>query len=78
MIRISIQKSVRTRRWKYSVVAPGKDPYQDAGADHYVEECLYDLHADPHELDNLISVEAYAEVREKMKGRLFPFGISWM
>ena len=65
-----VGRAVRTRRWKYSVVAPGKDPYQDTGSDHYVEEFLYDLHADPHELDNLISVAAYDDVREKMKSRL--------
>jgi arylsulfatase A-like enzyme len=65
-----VGRAVRTARWKYSVVAPGKDGYMDAGSDNYIEEFLYDLQADPHELDNLISVDAYIEVRNKMKSRL--------
>lgn len=65
-----VGRAVRTARWKYSVVAPDKDGYQDASAEHFIEEFLYDLHADPHELDNLISIDAYREVREKMKNRL--------
>lgn len=65
-----VGRAVRTSRWKYSVVAPDKDGYRDASAEHYVEECLYDLQADPHELDNLITIDAYREVRGKMKNRL--------
>jgi arylsulfatase A-like enzyme len=65
-----VGRAVRTHRWKYSVVAREKDPYNDAGSDHYTEECLYDLHSDPHELDNLITIDAYDDVRAKMKERL--------
>jgi arylsulfatase A-like enzyme len=42
-----VGRAIRTRRWKYSVVAPGMRGSEVAGADRYVEECLYDLHADP-------------------------------
>ena len=48
-----VGRAIRTRRWKYSVVAPGKDGNKDAGSDRYVEDCLYDLQADPYELVNL-------------------------
>ena len=65
-----VGRAVRTARWKYSVVAPDKDGYRDTHADHYVEEFLYDLDVDPHELDNLIDVAAYGAVQERLRTRL--------
>ena len=38
-----VGRAVRTRRWKYGVVAPGKDGLADPGSDRYVESYLYDL-----------------------------------
>ena len=49
-----VGRAVRTQRWKYSVVAPDCDGGEVASADHYVEDFLYDLEADPYELTNLI------------------------
>jgi len=63
-------RAVRTRRWKYSVTAPDKNPVRDSGSDRYVEEFLYDLEADPYELKNLIGEESHARVAEKMRERL--------
>ncbi len=63
-------RAVRTGRWKYSVVAPDADGRRDPGADRYVEEFLYDLQADPHELTNLIGVESHREVAAALRERL--------
>ncbi len=65
-----VGRAVRTRRWKYGVVAPGKDGLADAGSDRYVESYLYDLEADPYELTNLIGLESHRRVAEVMWERL--------
>ena len=65
-----VGRAIRTRRWKYSVVAPGMRGSEVAGADRYVEECLYDLHADPYELTNLIGLESHREVAAALRARL--------
>jgi arylsulfatase A-like enzyme len=65
-----VGRAIRTNRWKYSVHAPGKNAWQDAGSDVYEEQFLYDLHADPHELSNLIGVESYASITAELRERL--------
>lgn len=65
-----VGRAVRTRRWKYGVHAPDKHPTNDSGSDRYVEQCLYDLEADPYELVNLIDRESHRQVAEVMKQRL--------
>ncbi|NLS77680.1 MAG: sulfatase-like hydrolase/transferase [Chloroflexi bacterium] len=65
-----VGRCIRTKRWKYSVVAPdgdgGKDPY----AARYVEEFLYDVASDPYELRNLVHEASHAEVRAMLRQRL--------
>jgi arylsulfatase A-like enzyme len=65
-----VGRAVRTQRWKYSVVAPGKHGGRDMSSDHYSEEFLYDLQADPYELANLIGLESHREVAAVMRARL--------
>jgi arylsulfatase A-like enzyme len=65
-----VGRCVRTRRWKYSVSAPDKNGWKDAGSDRYVEEFLYDLDADPWELTNLVAHESHAETRAVLRERL--------
>jgi len=65
-----VGRAVRTARWKYSVVAPDKHGYRDAGSDRYAEAHLYDLDADPYELTNLAGLESHAEVAAAMRERL--------
>ena len=60
-------RAVRTARWKYSVSVPGSD---GPSASRYVEEFLYDLKADPWELNNLLGVESHQEVADVMRERL--------
>jgi arylsulfatase A-like enzyme len=65
-----VGRSIRTKRWKYSVRAHDKNGWSDSSSNQYTEEFLYDLHADPYELNNLIELEAYQEVSAEMKERL--------
>jgi arylsulfatase A-like enzyme len=65
-----VGRAVRTRRWKYSVAAIDADGWEDSGSDRYTEECLYDLLADPYELNNLVGLESHREVAEVMRARL--------
>ncbi len=65
-----VGRAIRTRRWKYSVMAPDKDGAKDAGADHYIEECLYDLKADPYELTNLAGFSSHHELAQALRQRL--------
>ncbi len=65
-----VGRCVRTHRWKYSVWAPDKTGWKDPASDHYVEEFLYDLAADPHELDNRVGLESHRGVADVMRERL--------
>ena len=65
-----VGRAVRTQRWKYGVVAQGKNGVQNPGSDHYTEEYLYDLLADPYELTNLVGIESHHEVAGILRARL--------
>ena len=65
-----VGRAVRTHRWKYAVDAPDKSGGKDAGSDHYIEQYLYDLKADPYELRNLIGLNSHSGVQNIMRERL--------
>ena len=65
-----VGRTLRTRRWKYSVSAPQANGDRDLAASKYVEEFLYDLEADPHERNNRVRDPALASVRAELAGRL--------
>lgn len=65
-----VGRAVRTQRWKYSVYAPHKDGVSDADSSLYVEQYLYDLQADPHELTNLIGLGSHRAVADALRDRL--------
>lgn len=77
LIQISesqVGRALRTHRWKYGVVAPEKNAWNDSESDCYVETELYDLENDPYELSNLAGHESHKKVaevlREKLKKKL--------
>ena len=65
-----VGRAIRTDRWLYCVDAPDKNGAVDSESDKYVEQYLYDLHADPHELTNLAGVDAFRDVADDLKARL--------
>lgn len=65
-----VGRAIRTRRWKYSIAAPGKDGRKESGSDQYEEEFLYDLVADPYELTNLIGYESHEETANILRKKL--------
>lgn len=68
-----VGRAVRTKRWKYSVTAPSADPVEDASSSEYEEAYLYDLYADPYELENLAGAPEYRPVADRMKERLLSY-----
>ena len=65
-----VGRAVRTHRWKYSVSAPGVGGNERPDCDKYVEEFLYDMEADPYELNNMIGRESHREVAGVLRERL--------
>ena len=61
-----VGRALRTQRWKYSVVAPSRHGWNDS----YEEQFLYDLEADPYELNNLVGRKSYKDVTEQLRERL--------
>lgn len=69
-----VGRCIRTERWTYSVRVPGKAPrdgdFPIAASDQYVEDFLYDNHADPHQQTNRILDPDLAGVRADLRERL--------
>jgi arylsulfatase A-like enzyme len=63
-------RAIRTHRWKFGVVAPDDVSTHAVGSETYIESELYDLHADPHELNNLIHQESHTELCRELGERL--------
>jgi arylsulfatase A-like enzyme len=64
-----VGRAIRTDRWKYCVAAPDADRRAPA-ADRYRDHHLYDLQEDPHEQDNLVGCDGYADVADDLRRRL--------
>lgn len=63
-------RALRTKKWKYSVVAPDADPWEQSAADTYHEAHLYDLETDPYELFNLIGYQSHQPIAAELRQRL--------
>ncbi len=66
-----IGRGIRTKRWKYCVVAKelaGRD--LPTAETVYTEEYLYDLYSDPYELVNIIHSAAHDPVKERLREKL--------
>jgi arylsulfatase A-like enzyme len=70
-------RALRTRKWKYSVRAPGAMGSAPSSA-VYDEDFLYDLEADPHEQTNLVADPGFrgirAELAQTLKRRMVQAG----
>ena len=65
-----VGRCVRTADYLYSVYAPGVNGGEAAASDVYADDFLYDLKADPWQLNNVVADPAYAQVKADMRGRL--------
>ncbi len=65
-----LRKCVRTQRWKYSVERPMDEKSNRIQQMEYTEEELYDLKADPWELNNLIGYKSHRKAADVLKKRL--------
>lgn len=63
-------RCIRTRRWKFGVTAPDSVGTHAPGSRTYHESELYDLLADPHELNNLIHESSHEALCHRLAERL--------
>ncbi|WP_269522733.1 sulfatase-like hydrolase/transferase [Coraliomargarita parva] len=63
-------RAIRTKRWKYAVQTDSRVSKGCSCPEEYREAFLYDLEADPWELENLIELDGYRGVAERLKTRL--------
>ncbi len=61
-----VGRSIRTKKWKYAVIAPGVDGNKIPDADRYVEDSLYDLENDPYETHNLANLPETREIAKQL------------
>jgi len=61
-----IGRAIRTRRWKYGVVQSSSNKSRNGKVQQFSERVLYDLESDPNELNNVIGVREYNDVKEKL------------
>ena len=63
-----VGRAIRTKKWKYSVVAPTRDDQWDgylySKSELYEEEFLYDLENDIYEKHNLVGDPAFKDIRK--------------
>lgn len=63
-----VGRAIRTKKWKYSVVAPQRGPHWDgylySKSELYEEEFLYDLENDTYEKHNLVEDPKFENIRK--------------
>ncbi len=65
-----VGRVLRTPKYTYFVCAEDVDPQTSGAADSYVEQELYDVELDPHQLLNLVDSDDHAQVRLELSRRL--------
>ena len=65
-----VGRCIRTARYTYSVYAPGVNGGEAAASDRYADDFLYDMDQDPHQLNNVVTDPAYAQVKAELRERL--------
>ena len=65
-----VGRCLRTADYLYSVYAPGVNGGEEAAADVYADDFLYDMGRDPHQLNNVVADPAYAQVKAELRKRL--------
>ena len=65
-----VGRCVRTPDYLYSVYAPGVNGGEAAASDTYADDFIYDLKADPWQLNNVVADPAYAQAKADMRACL--------
>lgn len=65
-----VGRAIRTERYKYAIYAPNQNGGLIASSDFYVDDYLYDLASDPHELVNVVCEPAYTHAKLELRSRL--------
>ncbi|MDE6841225.1 MAG: sulfatase-like hydrolase/transferase [Oscillospiraceae bacterium] len=65
-----VGRCLRTPDYLYAVYAPGVNGGEEAAADAYADDFLYDIKKDPHQLNNVVADPAYAPVKAELRERL--------
>ena len=65
-----VGRCIRTARYTYSVYAPGVNGGEAAASDRYADDFLYDMEQDPHQLNNVVTDPAYAQVKAELRAHL--------
>ncbi len=65
-----VGRCVRTEKYLYSVYAPGLNGSAAAASDVYADDFLYDMEADPWQLNNVVDDPAYTSVKADMRKKL--------
>ena len=68
-----VGRSLRTKKWKYCVDSPSSNPWNDKNSKSYVEQYLYNLEADPYELNNLIGIKEFDSVTKILRKKLINY-----
>lgn len=61
-----VARAIRTKKWKYCMYDPNKNPWKDSCSDVYMKQYLYDLETDPYEKNNLVGNKEYREISEQL------------
>ena len=65
-----VGRCLRTADYLYSVYAPGVNGGEEAAAEVYADDFLYDMERDPHQMNNMVADPAYAQVKAELRERL--------
>lgn len=66
-----VGRAIRTKRYKYCMWDPSKNPWKDSKSQIYEGLYLYDLKKDPYELYNLAGRDEYKTIERKMKEEIY-------
>jgi arylsulfatase A-like enzyme len=65
-----VGRAIRTADFLYAVYAPGVNGGETAYSDRYVDDYLYDLAADPHQIENVVCNPRYEHDKLALRTRL--------
>lgn len=65
-----VGRAIRTKKYKYCIIDPTKNPFEVKDSDRYIESYLYDLEKDPLERNNLIKDDNYKNTKVGLRKKI--------